>query len=641
MCGIAGLITRDGSPVDRDLLRRMAAALAHRGPDEQQVWIDFERPSCGLAHARLAILDRAGGRQPMTAPDHPRRAVVFNGEIYNHRNLRQELEACGRRFVSDHSDTEVLLPLYDEHGDNLPKHLRGMFAFGLYDGPGERLLLARDRLGQKPLYWTATDRCFAFASELSALMLVPGVSRTIDREALGLYFMLGYVPAPYTIYRGVHKLPPATCLSVPLDGAWDDLAPVPYWTMSTPQSHDNRGPSAAGDATLAAALREAVAVRLEADVPLGFFLSGGLDSSLVAALARQACPDRTLRTFSMSFPDARYDESRFAELVARHVRAEHTRLEIAPTSLRELLPTVARAFGEPFADSSAIPTYLLCLAAREHVTVALSGDGGDELFGGYDRYRAVSLAQGLDHVAPLAFALSLLGRAVPCGGDLKSRRSRLRRFADVLADRPLSRYLKWVSPFHESDPAAIISRTQAESSPLRDAEAFLRSRLPGDATLPFGERVRALDAATYLPDDVLAKVDRVSMAHGLEVRSPLLDHNVAALALSLPLGWHVGLRRQKAVLRRLAAELLPPEILARGKMGFGVPVSAWLAGSEASWMREQLADGPLAESGLVDVDTLRRIIDEHATGRADHGPRLYSLLILNQFLADRSSKIDS
>ncbi|HOI54764.1 MAG TPA: asparagine synthase (glutamine-hydrolyzing) [Phycisphaerae bacterium] len=635
MCGIAGLITRDGSPVDVGLLRRMAAAMAHRGPDEQRTWIDPERPSCGLAHARLAVLDPAGGRQPMTDPDHPRRAVVFNGEIYNHRDLRRELEARGRRFLSDHSDTEVLLPLYGECGDAVPERLRGMFAFGLYDGPGARLVLARDRLGQKPLYWTVTDRCFAFATELPALAAVPGVSRDLDREALGLYLVLGYVPAPLTIYRGVRKLPPASRLVVPLDASGGGaLTPSRYWTLPVPLQDAANAP-VTDDAALAAALRDAVAVRLEADVPLGFFLSGGLDSSLVAALARQACPDRPLRTFSMSFPDARYDESRFAERVARHIRAEHTRLELAPASLRELLPTIARTFGEPFADASAIPTYLLCREARHHVTVALSGDGGDELFGGYDRYRAVALAQRLDRADPLKSLLALIGKAVPRGSDLKSRRSRLRRFADALADDPVTRYLRWVSPFHEADPAAIARREAGRGDdPMRDAAGHLRQCLPGGASMPFAERVRALDVATYLPGDVLTKVDRASMAHGLEVRSPLLDHRLAELVLSLPLGRHVGLRRQKTLLRRLAAGLLPPEILARPKMGFGVPIAAWLAGPEAGWMREQLAGGPLAASGLVDGATLRRYIDEHTSRRADHGPRLYSLLVLDQFLRD-------
>jgi asparagine synthase (glutamine-hydrolysing) len=639
MCGIAGLMTRDGSPVDAGLLRRMAAALAHRGPDEQRIWIDPERPSCGLAHARLVVLDAAGGRQPMTDPDHPRRAVVFNGEIYNHRDLRRELQARARRFLSDHSDTEVLLPLYAECGDAMLERLRGMFAFGLYDGPGGRLVLARDRFGEKPLYWAVTDRCLAFASELPALAAVPGVSCDLDREAIGLYLVLGYVPSPWTIYRGVRKLPPASRLVVPLDASgWDALAPSPYWTVPVP-SRDARDepPGVADETALTEALRDAVAVCLEADVPLGFFLSGGLDSSLVAALARQACPDRPLRTFSVSFPDARYDESQFAEHVARHIRAEHTRLELPPASLRELLPTLARAFGEPFADASAIPTYLLCREARRHVTVALSGDGGDELFGGYDRYRAVALAQHLDGAGPLRSLLTFVGRTVPRGHDLKSRRSRLRRFAEALAADPLTRYLRWVSPFHEADVGAIAGpNVDHAGDPVRAAVGYMRWCLSGDASLPFTEQVRALDVATYLPGDVLTKVDRASMAHGLEVRSPLLDHLLAERVLSLPLGRHVGLRRQKTLLRRLAAGLLPPEILARPKMGFGVPVSSWLAGPEAAWMREQLVGGPLAASGLVDGAVLHRYIDEHTSRRADHGPRLYSLLVLNQFLNNRS-----
>jgi len=641
MCGIAGLVTRDGSPADPRLLRRMAASLAHRGPDEQSTWIDPDRPHCGLAHARLAVLDREGGRQPMTHPAHPGRRVVFNGEIYNHAGLRRDLEGRGHRFASDHSDTEVLLPLYDEYGESMMGHLRGMFAFALYDGPGHRLLLSRDRLGQKPLYWTVTDRFFAFASELKTLLLVPGIPAEIDLDALHLYLALGYVPSPLTIYRGVYKLPPATRMVVPLNPVPDNPEPVAYWSLPQPASATANASDAELDESIREALTEAVAVRLEADVPLGFFLSGGLDSSLVLALARKAFPDRLLRTFSMAFPDARYDESRWARLVARHVGAEHVPLEIPSASIGDLLPEMARTFDEPFADSSALPTWLLARATREQATVAVSGDGGDELFGGYDRYRAVRLAATLDRAGPLKCLLSLAARVIPRGLDLKSARSRLRRFADALPRPPLERYARWVSPFHESSPWRLY--TAAFRQRIGDAAEvrYLQAHLPLD--LPLDQAVMQLDAATYLPEDVLTKVDRAGMAHGLEVRSPLLDHKLVELAMGLSARERLGDGAcgvcRKRLLRRVAADLLPREILSRPKMGFGVPVSAWLAGPQAQWMRDKLTGGPLAESGLLDREVLRRYIDQHTCRRFDHGPRLYSLLVLDEFLTSGTGQL--
>jgi len=626
----------------------MAASLAHRGPDDERVWTDPDRPSAGLAHARLAVLDPAGGRQPMADAAHPGRCVVFNGEIYNHRRLRAALAKWGHRFASDHSDTEVLLPLYHEYGPDMVDHLRGMFAFGVYDGPGRRLVLARDRMGQKPLYWMRTDRHVAFASELKTLLLVPGSRRTVDPDALHLYLQLGYVPSPRTIFRGIHKLPPAARLVVPLDGGPPMPEAESYWSLPAPLDADCPGDDAGEAAAVAELishreellgelrrlLADAVRMRLEADVPLGFFLSGGLDSSLVLALAHRAAPRRLLKTFSVALPDVRYDESGYAELMARHVGAEHVRLTVEPAALRDVLPAVVGMFDEPFADSSALPTHLMAARAREHVTVALSGDGGDEAFGGYDRYRAVRLAAALDRAPFLRGAVRALGRLVPRGRDLKSRRSRLRRFADVLNLPPLDRYARWVAPFHEDDPLELYSSRFLGAVAADAAVAYLRQFVPEGSA--FDEVVMGLDAHTYLPEDVLTKVDRASMAHGLEVRSPLLDHEVVALAMRLParvkLGPPVVGGCAKRLLRQAAADLLPAEILSRGKMGFGVPVSAWLAGPEAEWMRRRLADGPLGASGLLDGDMLNRYVEEHVGRRADHGPRLYSLLVLDEFL---------
>lgn len=649
MCGIAGLVNLDRSPVDASLLARMAERLAHRGPDERQVWIDPDRPHLGLAHARLAVLDRPGGRQPMADPAHPGRRAVYNGEIYNHRELRQALLVWNHAFASDHSDTEVLLPLYHEYGPDMVDQLRGMFAFAVVDGPARRLLLAVDRMGQKPLYWLRNDRYFAFASELKALLTLPGLDAALDLAALDLYLQLGYVPAPATIFQGIRKLPPASRLVLPLDDLPNDPEPQIYWSPPLPVE-EGRVPDDDPAQYLATVellrhrpdlikelrrlLTEAVRIRLEADVPLGFFLSGGLDSSLVLALARSTDPRRELRTFSVAFPGAAYDESRYAALAARDAGAVHTTLKVEPGSLLAAIESVVAIFDEPFADASAIPTHLLARAAREHITVALSGDGGDEAFGGYDRYRAIRLAARLDRLGPLAGLIALAGRCVPRGRDLKSLRSRCRRFTDALALAPLARYARWVSPFHERRPTEFYGPALRDAARPGAAAEYLARFVPTDR--PLAEAVMRLDALTYLPGDVLVKVDRASMACGLEVRSPLLDHQVVEFAMRLPARMRLGPRAasilQKLLLREVAGNLLPRAIRERRKMGFGVPVSAWLATSEAQAMTAQLTAGPLAASGLVDMAVLNRYLSEHIRRRADHGPRLYSLLVLDQFL---------
>ncbi len=677
MCGIAGLVSLDNQPIDPDLLDRMAAALQHRGPDDRRSWIDPVTHLVGLSHTRLSVLDREGGRQPMVDMARPSRRIVFNGEIYNHHQLRRQLISHGHRFASHHSDTEVLLPLYAEHGERFLQHLRGMFALALYDGQDRRLILARDRMGQKPLYWTRTARHLAFASELKALMILPGISRQIDLRAIDLYLTLGYVPAPMTIFCGINKLPPATILSLPVGpgSAGAVEGPRSYWHLPDPlpaeQLHhqggraDQAGSAHNAEEQLRRTMAEAVALRMEADVPLGFFLSGGLDSSIVLALARQAAPDRRLQTFTMSFGQRDYDESSWAAIMARHVDADHTVLSVEPGQLDELLPAVCHAADEPLADASAVPTWLLAQATRQHVTVALSGDGGDELFGGYDRYRAARLAAWLDRLGPGRGLAAAVAGALGGTGELKSRRARLGRWGRGLKLNPLERYAWFVSPCHEQDSAGIYGqalRSQlAESAASGSAVAthaapqgspapaglgalgFLAANLPPH--LPLLDALLRLDARTYLPEDVLVKVDRMSMAHGLEVRSPMLDHEVVQCAMRLPARTKMGFwptGRGKMLLRRLFAPLLPRPILRRkDKMGFGLPVSAMLAGSAADLMRSRLgADSPLARSGLVDLPTMLAYVEAHTSRRAEHGPRLWSLLVLDEFLRTHDHRID-
>ena len=378
-------------------------------------------------------------------------------------------------------------------------------------------------------------------------------------------------------------------------------------------------------------------MRMEADVPLGFFLSGGLDSSIVLAMARQAEPQRELRTFTMSFGHKNYDESHLAAAMAAHVGADHTVLNVDSGRLEELLPAVCHAADEPLADASAVPTWLLSRAAREHVTVILSGDGGDELFGGYDRYRAARLAAWLDHLGPLRWLTSRLALAMGKDGEMKCRRARLTRWGRSLMLSPLDRYARYVSPFHEADATLIRGPLlQQPRAPLD----YLAAHIPAPADMPLLDALLRLDARTYMPEDVLVKVDRMSMAHGLEVRSPMLDHKLVELAMRLPADFKMGrgvTGRGKAILRQAFGHLLPRKIVdRRDKMGLGLPVSAMLAGPGADLLRQRLvADGPLAESGLINASIMLRYVNEHTSGRAEHGPRLWSLLVLDEFLRTR------
>lgn len=676
MCGIAGIISRDRKPIDPNLLDRMAQALTHRGPDDRQSWIDPVTHLVGLAHTRLAVIDPQGGRQPMTDRARPSRRLVFNGEIYNHRSLRDSLQKHGHRFASHHSDTEVILPLYAEHGEDFLRHLRGMFALAIYDGSERRLILARDRLGQKPLYWTQTPRYFAFAGELKSLLLLPDVSRQLDLAAVRQYLELGYVPSPRTIFASIRKMPPATMMSVPVDAnaahaRADTMAAEPhaYWHLPDILPPNERPRPAEARQRLYATLAEAVTLRMEADVPLGFFLSGGLDSSIVLALARQAAPARNLRTFTMSFAHRHYDESALAATMAAHVGAEHTVLQVEQGDILQSLADICRATDEPLADASALPTWLLSRAARSHATVVLSGDGGDELFGGYDRYRAARLAAMLDRLPPLRLAIARLALAAGSSGEMKTFRARLTRWARSLSLPPLPRYARYVSPFHESAPDLILGpklhdaaagdATAAGDEAAANALDYLARHWPAagddaagddDRHMPIADAMLRLDLRTYLPEDVLVKVDRMSMAHGLEIRSPMLDHHFVELAMQLPASMKAGravFGRGKALLRRTFGHLLPPEILhRRDKMGLGLPVSQLLADLGPQLItRRLLTDSPLPDSGLVNPATVQRYITEHFAAHApaahaghttrtavDHGPRLWSLLILDEFI---------
>ena len=571
MCGICGAAWLDSDPgLPEEALGRMTARLVHRGPDDSGTYRDA---NVALGFRRLAIVDLPGGHQPLGNEDGTI-WTVFNGEIYNFPALRRRLEARGHDLRST-GDTEVLVHLYEDEGPGLFAHLRGMFALAIWDAPRRRLVVGRDRLGQKPLVYRhdpSTGR-ITFASELKALLTLPtaDIPRAVDPVALDEYLTYGYVPSPATILRGVHKLPPAHY------AVWEEgkLALHRYWMPDF--DHEVDRPLADAAAELRSTLDDAVREQMVADVPLGAFLSGGVDSSIVVALMQRAST-RPVKTFSIGFGDPKFDETGYAELVARRLGTEHQTFRVEPDTWATL-PALAEQFDEPFADSSSLPTWFVARETRRHVTVALTGDAGDELFGGYDRYRAVALAAELDRRLP-ARARGWLGgplaRAIPASSQAKTRLRAAQRFLARLDQPPDRRYLGWVAMFDES------SRTDLYSPDFLDHLAQLGG---GD---PAAILVEALNAAprrdpvtratvadllTYLPGDLLAKVDQASMAHSLECRSPFLDHRVVELALALPVAHKLRLRggRSKVVLKAACADLIPPEILTRPQDGFWRP----------------------------------------------------------------------
>ncbi len=623
MCGIAGVINLTArEPVSRETLDVMAATLTHRGPDDagQHLAPDGR---CGLAFRRLSIIDLATGNQPLANEDESVQ-VVFNGEIYNFRELRDELRARGHTFRTG-SDGEVIVHLYEESGADCVGRLAGMFAVAIWDARRGRLLLARDRFGQKPLVYAQADGRLYFASEAKALLAVPGMPRQLDVQSLHRYLVFQYVPAPHSIFRGFRKLLPGHMLAVeagqPLDGA-----PQRFWQLEPrlfPGSYED------AKEELGTLLREAVEKRLVADVPLGAFLSGGIDSSIVVGLMRELGVS-PLRTFSIGFPDARYDETAYAREVAQRFETEHHEHIVTPAA-SEVLDTLAYYYDEPFADSSAIPTYYVSQWTRESVTVALTGDAGDECFLGYDRYRAAQLAARFDWLpAAVRQAIAAAAAWLP-HHQPRTVANRLYRFAAALANEPALRYLAWVNVF---TPTMLSAGYRPRLAERLDTDALLdwfRGLYhAGGSSAP--ECANHADLHSYLPYDLLTKVDIASMACGLECRCPFLDHELVEFATGLPLDWRLGRGGGKYILKDWARERLPASVLSRPKMGFGVPVGAWFRGELQDLLRERV----LAPDGLARrvfrEDWLLELVESHITGRSNHEHPLWSLLILESWL---------
>jgi asparagine synthase (glutamine-hydrolysing) len=601
VCGIAGLYSPAGTP-NAELVDAMRAAIVHRGPDDGSTDV-FGR--CVLGHQRLKVIDLDTGYQPV-ANEGGDVVAVFNGEIYNFPALREELRG---HEVRGTGDTPILPHLYEESGPQFVKHLHGMFALALWDGPRERLVLARDRLGKKPLLWTRLpDGTLAFASELKALLRLPELPREVDLGAVDSYLALQYVPANGTALRGIRSVPPGHVLVV--EGATERLER--YWELEAAEQ------SSSDDEWLErvrATVGEAVRKRLVADVPLGALLSGGIDSSIVVALMAQQSGD-PVRTFTVGFSDARYDERAYARAVAEQYGTVHDEVTITE-DVAATLPRFVRAFDEPLGDEAAFPTFLIAEQARRHVTVALGGDGGDEAFAGYERYIAHGLAARVPTIAARTGAAAV--RLVPSARrEPRSTLFRAARFLDVAGSPPRERYGRLMEIF----PVEL--RRDLWLDP-RHAEAVrLEPHGAGIAGL------QRLDVATYLPGDLLLKADLASMAHSLELRSPFLDHEVMALGLALPDGLKTRGREGKVALRRAFAADLPPQVASRGKTGFGVPLGRWFRED----LRELARDLLSTDRGWFRRDTLTRLLDEHESGRADHGHRLWCLLMLELWMRE-------
>ncbi|MBE3557895.1 MAG: asparagine synthase (glutamine-hydrolyzing) [Ktedonobacteraceae bacterium] len=631
MCGICGIASLDGEgAVEKEAIQRMTLVQRHRGPDDEGM---FFAPGIGLGFRRLAILDlSSAGHQPMSNEDETL-WLTFNGEIYNFRDLVPLLERCGHCFHS-RADSEVILHAYEQWGTACLRHLNGMFAFALWDSQRRSLLLARDRLGVKPLYYWSDGRRFAWSSELKALLTLPWLARRLNLHALQTYLRCEYIPAPDSIFEGIRKLPAGHLLEIPLDGSAmgrlsDDWQASQYWDVrfGVPEQADRRTVDDYAE-ELRCLVKAAVARRLVSDVPLGVFLSGGLDSSTIVALMREVsteCP----KTFSIGFAEKTFDESDYAALVARHFETDH-HVAILNPDVRELVQTVADALDEPFADASALPTYLVSRVARQFVTVALGGDGGDELFAGYDWYRAQRVAASSLDLLPAGVRSwpGALAASVPPASQKKGLRNIARRFLAAADLPPALQHLRWQLFWREQELAQLLCEP-----PDAGADRVLLALLAAGGDLPLDQQQYS-DIKRYLPDDILFKVDRMSMAVSLEVRGPLLDYTVVEFAARLPVSLRLRGLTGKYLLRRAMRGILPAPVLSRSKLGFNIPYKNWLRGELRPLLLEALAPERLARQGLFQPAAVQRLIGEHLQGVRDHAHKLWQLLMF-QLWAER------
>ncbi|HKY28596.1 MAG TPA: asparagine synthase (glutamine-hydrolyzing) [Pyrinomonadaceae bacterium] len=617
MCGIVGIVRNSTEPVDEVLLSRMCEAIRHRGPDEGGMYV---KGPVGLGVRRLSIIDVKGGHQPISNQNGTS-WIVFNGEIYNYLELREKLEKLGHTFHTN-SDTEAIVHAYDQYGADCPKHLRGMFAFAIWNETASELFLARDRVGKKPLLFAEVNGDFVFGSEFSALLLHPKLSRDIDTKALDYYLSFMCIPAPHTAYQAIRKLEPGHTLrwrrgEVKIERYWQ-----PDFSRKISITEEEAGERALE------LLREAVKVRLMSEVPLGAFLSGGIDSSAVVALMSELSSE-PVKTFSIGFDEQDFSELHHARRVAQHVGANHHEFIVRPDAL-EVLPILVRHYGEPYADSSAIPTYYVARETRKHVTVALNGDGGDESFAGYERYAAMPIAEQY-HRLPEFVRESIIGKAVgllPTPISSRTPTGRAKRFLRVASLPKVERYFRWMSVFDRDAKRDLYSEDFSHETAGFQARDLLEpwfAKSNGDGIV---DAALLADIMTYLPNDLLVKVDIASMAVSLEARSPFLDHHVIEFAASLPEKLKLRGLTTKYLLKRMLKKLVPAENLERRKMGFGVPIGHWFRGEMQPFLREVLLSEKALGRGLFKSQTVNRLVDSHARREGDFSAQLWTLLML-------------
>ncbi len=631
MCGITGAIWLDPQQaISRELLAKMTDVVAHRGPDESTLWhnSDHRDPygkniGVGLGFRRLSIIDLEGAQQPLSNETEQVR-LVFNGEIYNYQSLRKRLQGAGHQFKTN-GDGETILHLYEDLGTKCFSELNGMFALSIWDADRNRLILARDRIGQKPLYYAFKNNRFVFGSELKSLTQVEGICEKINQKAIDNFLTYQYIPHPETIWEGVYKLPPGHFLIFE-NGS---IQVEKYWKINLV----NENPISENDAVeqLRDLFSDSVRLRLQSDVPLGSFLSGGIDSSLVTAEAQKLMDD-PVRTFSIGFPVADFDETAYAAQVAHHLGTSHQRFEVQPNGV-EILDKLVWHYDEPFGDSSAVPTWYLSELTRREVTVALSGDGGDELFAGYERYRALWLSQKLQRLFPVHRfpGINLLQR-LPDSNRRKSLVRRAKRFLEAFGQETPRRYLNWLQIFPETLRGSLYRDEFVETLPDEDPFDFLEQNWSMSQGRDVVTRASLTDLQTYLPCDLCTKVDIASMAHGLEVRQPFLDHRLVEFAASLPVRHKFRGKRGKLILQKAFEKKIPKEIFTRQKMGFGIPIGGWFRNELKPLVHDTLLTDDARTSQFFRQETVSELCRSHESNEQNHGYRLWNLLILETWL---------
>ncbi len=620
MCGIAGKVS-GSEAIDPALLVRMCSVIEHRGPDSRGTFLD---DGVGLGIQRLRVIDLDTGDQPIYSEDESV-VVILNGEIYNYRELRDELIGGGHRF-STASDTEVIVHLYEDYGSECVHHLRGMFAFALWDRRRRRLLLARDRLGKKPLFYAQRGDTLWFGSEAKAILQDDSIERDIDLEAIDSFLHYQYVPHPLSAFAALRKLPPAHTLT--WDAARIDIKR--YWRLSYRPGHEAVTEQEA-HGLIRDKLLEATRLRLRSDVPLGAFLSGGVDSSaVVAAMAKQS--SQPVKTFSIGFDVDTYDETRYAREIAELFETDHHELRVEPKAM-EVLPTLVWHYGEPFADSSAIASLYLAQLTRRHVTVALNGDGGDENFAGYTRYVGNRVAERIARLpSPLKRVMSGVAAVIGTTRQDSTFRSRIHRVSERARLEPDVRYSIWMAYFNETEREKLYTpEFRAQVGEARTLSLFREPYRTSDAPDPVN-RLLDIDVNTYLPGDLLVKMDIASMAHSLEVRSPLLDHELMELCAGFPGAWKLRGGTTKKLFKDALRPWIPGHLLDRPKWGFGVPIDTWLRGPLREFPREVLLDSRSIERGFFRADYVRGLIDDHVSGRQDNANRIWALIQLELWL---------